>query len=265
MDHGNSGGLPRVHRKQKDPQQFDGSGDFNDYILHFEQVALWNQWGNYEKAQQLAMSLRGPAQKVLSTLTLAQVGDYGKLRDVLAAQFDPPGRETAYRCQLKHRTHSQKESLVSYGRELRRLAGLAFPGMAADSSEVHVIDQFIHGLSNIDMKRHVQFHHPSSLEAAITLAIEFEAFDKELRAPEKKPRAYVDEVDQGHIQVVQENSPSTNRQNTELATMLCEGFETLGKQLVNAVRGGGNRRGRGSPKGQGRNQGQDRGQGQDRN
>ena len=47
--------------------------DFKDYILHFEQVAIWNKWSDTEKAQQLVMCLRGQAQNILSDLTLGKM------------------------------------------------------------------------------------------------------------------------------------------------------------------------------------------------
>ena len=46
-----------MDRKPKEPQTYDGTSDFKDYILHFEQVAIWNKWTDTEKAQQLVMCL----------------------------------------------------------------------------------------------------------------------------------------------------------------------------------------------------------------
>ena len=38
-------------------------------------------------------------------------------------------------------------------------------------------EQFVRGLSDVDMKRHVDLQNPSSLEEAISLATQFEPFD----------------------------------------------------------------------------------------
>ena len=62
-----------MKQKPKEPQTYDGTSDFKDYILHFEQVAIWNKWSDIEKAQQLVMCLRGQAQNILSDLTLGQI------------------------------------------------------------------------------------------------------------------------------------------------------------------------------------------------
>ncbi|CAC5390078.1 unnamed protein product [Mytilus coruscus] len=39
-----------------------------------------------------------------------------------------------------------------------------------------VVDQYIHGLNNHELKKHVQFHHPQTLSQAIAFASEYEAF-----------------------------------------------------------------------------------------
>lgn len=55
---------------EKEPEKFDGrSIDWQDYIISFEQVADWNGWNERERAQQLIMSLKGNAQKLLSECT----------------------------------------------------------------------------------------------------------------------------------------------------------------------------------------------------
>lgn len=68
---------------------FHGVPDFQDYILHFDQVATWNGWNDYEKAQQLSMCLRGNAHKVLADLTLNQINNYSEIRSALMQRFNP--------------------------------------------------------------------------------------------------------------------------------------------------------------------------------
>ncbi|VDI34879.1 Hypothetical predicted protein [Mytilus galloprovincialis] len=67
----------RIVRREKEPQSFDGKTiDWQDYLVHFEQVAEWNEWNDLERAKQIVMSLRGPAQKILSTLSKQDLGNY---------------------------------------------------------------------------------------------------------------------------------------------------------------------------------------------
>ena len=53
---------------------------------------------------------------------------------------------------------------------------------------MHVIDQFITGIGNYDLQKHVQFGHPKSINAAIGLATEYEALDSSVDRI-KKPLA----------------------------------------------------------------------------
>jgi len=76
---------------------------------------------------------------------------------------------------------------------LRRLVKLAYP--EHDKTEDLAIDQFIKGLENFQLQKRVQFSHPPSLESAIAIAIEYEAFvgsttSIEIRKP-KEPQAEV--------------------------------------------------------------------------
>lgn len=50
--------------------------EWPDYLCHFEQGAMWNDWTDAEKATQLVMSLRGRAQKVLSELSFRELHKY---------------------------------------------------------------------------------------------------------------------------------------------------------------------------------------------
>ena len=55
--------------------------------------------------------------------------------------------------------------------------------MPRDARVVFAIDHFLHGLSSYDMKKHVHFSHPKTLDEAITLAIEYERFESSIEMP----------------------------------------------------------------------------------
>ena len=162
-----------MHRA-KEPDKFDGiSTDWRDY---FESVATWNRWTSNEMAQQLVMSFRDSAQKILSDLHPNQIGDYNALVAVLANRFNPAERISAYRCEFRNRRQQKQESAADFGYNLQKLCVRAYPTVSPDAREIYIIDQFIHGLIKPDVCSHVQFSHPNSINSAIALAIEFEAF-----------------------------------------------------------------------------------------
>jgi hypothetical protein len=166
------------NRKQKEPDKFDGKTvDWVDYVSHFETVSRWNGWGQYEMASQLTMCLRGAAQQLLGDLSADQLTSYDRLKSVLTQRFAPAERVTAYRCEFRARKRERTESVTDYGYSLRRLAARAFPKTTWEAREDIVVDQYINGLGTLELKRHVQFAHPSTLGSAISAAVEFEAFD----------------------------------------------------------------------------------------
>ena len=177
----------RLVRWEKEPDKFDGKAvDLQDYLVHFEQVAAWNNWGYTEKGLQLSMSLKGPAQKLLTDMHPSQVRDYNSLKQALETRFNPHEKGFAYRCEFRSRVRKKNETPAEYGYALKRLADMAFPNVHYTGREQYTIDQFIHGLSNSELRKHVQLRHPATLAMAISYAVELEAVDSQLSF-DKKP------------------------------------------------------------------------------
>ena len=82
--------------------------------------------------------------------------------------------------------------------------------MPPEARETIVIDQFVSGLPSKDLRRHVQFHHPSSIHEAIALASEFESFEETFnwRKPENTEKGNsnsvrrISEKDSGHEELL---------------------------------------------------------------
>jgi hypothetical protein len=180
-----------IRHKAKEPDKFDGeTTDWRDYLVHFENVANWNRWSGIEKAQQLVMSLRGSAQRLLSDLNPGQINNYSYLLTVLGRRFNPAERETAYRCEFRNRKQQKSETAADFGYALQKLCVKAYPSVQSEAREIYVIDQFINGLIKPEVRSHVQFRHPNTIHSAIALAVEFEAFEGSqgiLRKPRFEP------------------------------------------------------------------------------
>ena len=162
-------------RIEKAPR-YDGKSDLSDFLVQFEQVAAWNKWTESDKAAQLLISLDGTAKQMLSELTMDKIGNYHSIKQVLINRFNPVEHETAYRCEFKSKRKQKGESIEDFGYSLRKIALKAYPRVNFSGVETHVIDQFIQGLGNAELKKHVQFHHPQTLDQAISLAVEYGSF-----------------------------------------------------------------------------------------
>ena len=214
----------RVPKKAKEPDLYDGkSTDFKDYIVHFEQVANWNAWDKSEMAQQLCMSLRGNAQKLLSDLNAKQITQYSDIKSALEQRFHPPGQESAFRSEFRNRRRDKNESVTDYGYALCRLGCLAFPDTPYDAKEIYIIDQFIHGLGSQELKKHVKFKHPKTLDQAVSLAVEFESFAGSQSTLNKPPP----------VSAVQKGGHPDNKLDCEgmINKQITEGFKSVSESL----------------------------------
>ena len=66
-----------------DPQEklcflkpIDGTGDWEEYLTHFEGAADWNVWDSDEKATQLGLHLKGIANSIKTDMPLSTTFNY---------------------------------------------------------------------------------------------------------------------------------------------------------------------------------------------
>ena len=76
-----------------------------------------------------------------------------------------------------------------------RLASKAFPGISLNAQEQWILDQFISGLGNAEIRKHVQFAHPKFLHEAISLATEYECFENNANKKLSKPGNFKEHFD----------------------------------------------------------------------
>ena len=125
---------------------------------------------------QLITSFEGESLKLLSQFSEFQ-NYYNKLIDALDTHFEPVERSATYKVEFFSQSRRKHESIMDFAAELRRLVTRAYPDQPSSAQESLMIDQFIMGLGCINLKRHVQFGHPNSVQVAISLAVEAEAFE----------------------------------------------------------------------------------------
>lgn len=218
-----------TRRREKEPMKFNGKTDWKDYLGHFNAVAEWNGWTYSELGLQLAISLTDDAREVLGSLTGPEQHDFDTLKDALTRRFSPEGRESQYSLQLMSLTCRPDESVTSYGQTVRRLANRAYPGQTVD--EQILVDLYIKGLPNKDMKRHVYLAKPVTLAQAVNYAVTFEAFDSPLAESNKihKPKASVNAIKANQTPETPDVSKLTNvfEKMTDSVSKLTENVEKL--------------------------------------
>ena len=151
------------YRKEIKSPTFDGSFDIHEFFIQFEQVAKWNGWSKIECASQLIMSLRGSARHVLSEIPLTMSDNYDVLKEICKNYFNPGENVKAYQVEFKTARRQNGEAVEDFGYALKRLALKSYPHIPYKYLEPHIVDQFIFGLGDIDLQKHVQFKHPSTI------------------------------------------------------------------------------------------------------
>jgi hypothetical protein len=97
------------------------------------------------------------------------------------------------KCEFRLRKQGKGEAPTSFAFALKRLLARAYQEQDSQAREVIVIEQFLSGLNSIELRRHVQFGHPCTLNSAVSLAEEYEAFSKSYSY--RKPIACIDTED----------------------------------------------------------------------
>ena len=221
---------PRVR-----PATFDGTGSWNDYRVQFELLAELNGWAETSKAIYLAASLRGPAQSVLGDLDEDRRRSYSALTAALGQRFGPENQTELFRVQLKNRLRRKDETLPELAQAIRRLTRQAYPSANYQLQETLSKEHFIDALNDTDIRWRVFQSRPSSLEDAVRVAVELEAFqvaDRQ-RVWSRKPTARVINADNdsrmkttGEQCNVQEQMASFAAQ---IEKILTDGFKNLQK------------------------------------
>ncbi|KAL3862063.1 hypothetical protein ACJMK2_038690 [Sinanodonta woodiana] len=176
MSYGNL--YRRNDSKYHKPATYDGSTHWQDYLVHFELVAEINQWDDHQKALELATSLRGAAQGVLSDLHPDMRRNYRSLVNALASRFEPENQSELYRAQIKSRLRKRGEPLTELAQDIKRLVRLAYPTAPLQVREQLARDCFIDSLNDSELEWVVFQAKSQTVDDALRVGHEYEAFQK---------------------------------------------------------------------------------------
>lgn len=153
---------------------FSGKGSWEAYRAQFELLAATAGWSERIKAVQLALSLTEEAADCLLLLSPEEREDYSMLVGALERRFRLFNLKDSLRCEFKHRVRRPGESLRSLAHEIESLGRRAYGCMPSSILSELVCDQFIHALTPVELRLHVQLAHPTTLSEALELALERE-------------------------------------------------------------------------------------------
>ena len=161
--------------KNKKPAIFDGT-NWEDYLVQFELVAAINNWDETEKAFELATSLRGPAQSVLTDLRPEMRVNYLHLTSALSSRFQPENQAEMYRAQMKNKLRGKNEPIPELGQDVKRLVRLAYPSAPTEVREQLARDCFVDSLNEAELEWAIFQGKAKNIDDAVQIALEYEAF-----------------------------------------------------------------------------------------
>ena len=168
----------------KRPQNFDGSGSLSwtSYLCHFNLIANYNHWDEALAGAELSTCMLGQALNVLCELPLSKRQCYKAIVDLFNRFYNPEGREVGYRASSHSRKIKYNETPMEFGAALKELAAKAYPNLGMIGRDDVLKSQFLSGLDNLEMCKHISMQQPQSLDAAIALATLYQSVESSQKA-----------------------------------------------------------------------------------
>ncbi|KAH3727736.1 hypothetical protein DPMN_053679 [Dreissena polymorpha] len=129
------------------PEVYNGDGDWEVYLNHFELCAELGNWGPREKVLTLAASLRGQAQLYYVTLSRAERDFYLVLIQMLGQRFGRARQHPLWMSRLEGRKRSPEESFANLADDLKCMTQRAYPDFGNQAQEMLALNQFYKSIS----------------------------------------------------------------------------------------------------------------------
>ena len=160
----------------KNPTDYDGTQSLRDYLKHFERCSVVNGWSKDEAAVFLAASLRSKAQKVLNGMSDSDCRNYAKIVDKLELRFGVEKQRELHQVRLHNLRQQEHESVQALAADIRCMSSLAYQDLSPDTQERFAVQYFIDANKGKDDRLRLRRDKPCSMDEALSLACELEAF-----------------------------------------------------------------------------------------
>ena len=158
------------------PEPFNGTGDWDEWTFHFNNVADVNEWDDAKKLKFLRVRLTGRALKTLHLLPDASRATYAATLAALKARFDPASRHTRYEAEFQSRRKKASEGWAEFGEDLKTLADKAYPTLQPEARERLSINAYLQHLSQPQVAFSVRQKRPETVDDAVAATLEMESY-----------------------------------------------------------------------------------------
>ena len=132
-------------------EKFNGTGNFNEWISHFEGIAAINKWTDNAKSLWLKVWLTDKAHVALMRLPNDVHESYASLKAALKERFEPSSKQEVYKTEFESCRKRSTESWGDFGDELLQLVDKA-------SQEKINISACVNGIPYINSAREMGVH-----------------------------------------------------------------------------------------------------------
>src|SRR6266516_4094840 len=138
-------------------------GDWEMYMIHFENVSQHNGWDNQEKLAYLKSAMKGAT---LQLLRGKREWTFDSLCREMANQYGTSGNTRQYENDLRVRRRGIKEPLEDYDRAMHVLLMKAYPRHRGTLKESLGMDAYINGLGDRELSLKVRNYNPANMQEA---------------------------------------------------------------------------------------------------
>ena len=204
------------------PESFTSSGDFEDYLLQFNTVALISGWfspSHDNRPHYFALRLRGNALNFYRTLSAAQQTDFNLLVDAFRQNYTTD--VDILKTRLKAARQQPNQDISAFLCDIRTLARRAYRAFPHLVEQI-ILTSFIEGLSEAMLRWELRKSKPATADGALALAVELNSF-----LEIEKGATSTSKVAETSVNAIAREAPEppTKEWMDELIRKLTEGFK----------------------------------------
>ena len=204
------------------PDKYEGKGDLEEYLSHFQDCAELGAWDSRSKCLLLAANLRGAARKYYDGLRSEEKKDYATLLAALRRRFGGRHLLDSWLTKLETRRRKAGEPISDVGDDIWKMTQRAYHDFDLRSQEQLALKHF-YRIINAEMKVKCVENHCTNIYEAVTVVERYEALYEDGREMRKSHVRAIDSSDSKQLTVQLEEikkqlkalqMPSTNRNVT---------------------------------------------------
>ena len=158
------------------PEPFSGETSWDDWRLHFEDVAEVNSWSADDKLKWLRVRLTGRAQRAFHRLPAESQATYAAATTAMQQRFEPKSRMTRYQAEFDARRKKPTENWADLADDLRSLADKAYPDLQVEARECLALQRYLQQLEQPQVAFGVKQTRPKTVDDAVAATLEMESY-----------------------------------------------------------------------------------------